>query len=254
MNKTIHWLSYAVPLGIPLLIILLMVGLVHSPFFTLQPEALSLGITVDLVLTVPLVYFFLIRNRNIPKVTVISFFIAGIVVAGFILPELHQFYLNQLKTWVFPLVEIAVLIVVTGAGVVHLLIERWNTTVAWILTGVSGYTAVQLFGVLRSMSKRPIALEETTLKLRYGILSEATIPLTNIASVTHTTQPVKFDDETRPLSPLGDLEPHNVLVRTRGQSSLHLMYGFQKSFTTLALYVDEPERFTKTLHEALNSE
>ena len=326
----------AITFGFPLLIIITMIGLVHSSFFARQPDTLSLGITVDLLLTAPLVYFFLIRKQDIPTVTTISVFVVGIVVASLILPTEHQFYLNQAKTWVLPVVELTVLSVVAfkvrqtvkqyqarrGAtpdfytavqqattstlpqsaasllssevavlyygffcwrkrtlaqhefsyhkdsgsvallatvlfltvvetGVVHLLLERWSSVAAWILSGLSLYTALQIFGILRSLSQRPIVLKEEELIVRYGFLSEATIPLEDIASVERTIQPIDVNQQIRKLSPLGELEPHNVLVHLRTEQTLQMMYGFQRKFTTLALHVDEAERFVKVLNDAL---
>ena len=328
----------AITFGLPLLLIVALAGLVHSSYFAFHPKALSLGITVDLLLTVPLVYFFLVRKQNIPTVTTISVFVLGIIVASIILPTEHQFYLSQAKTWVLPVVELSVLSVVVfkvrqmvkqyqaqretaldfytavqqitirtlpqpaatvlaselavfyygflrwrkralaqhefsyhkesgsvallatvmfltlvETGVVHLLLERWSSVAAWILSGISLYTAVQIFGIMRSLSQRPIALEAEKLTVRYGFLSEATIPLAAIASVERTTQFITFNQRVRNLSPLGELEPHNVLIRLHSEHTLQMMYGFQRTFTALALHVDEAERFVKVLNDALQN-
>ena len=329
----------AITLGLPLLIIGLMIGLVYSPAFSLQPEALSFGITVDLLVTLPLVYFLLIRKQRIPKLTVVSIFVVGMVIAGIILPTEQQWYLNLAKTWVLPLIELSVLsfvvikvrqimkcyrgqrgtttdfytavkqattatvphpfasvlateiallyygffrwkkrtlaphefsyhknsgsiailatvllLVVVETLVVHLLLARWSSVAAWIFSGISGYTAMQIFGVMRSLSQRPIALESDTLIVRYGFLSEAAIPLDNIATVEQTTQPIASHQHTRVLSPLGDLEPHNVLIRLHTAQLLHVMYGAKRTFTTLALHVDEAERLVEKLNEVRSHE
>ena len=66
---------------------------------------LALGITLDLTLTAPLVYWLLIRSSTIPKTTVVPVFILGILLGTLILPVEQQDYLNWIKTWCLPLVE-----------------------------------------------------------------------------------------------------------------------------------------------------
>ena len=66
------------------------------------------ALTLDLTLSIPLVYFLIIRKRSIPNVTVVPVFILGMVVASFLIPQGHQQSLELIKTWVFPLVELSV--------------------------------------------------------------------------------------------------------------------------------------------------
>lgn len=96
-------------LGIPLLIITLIIVIVKSSLFQTNPDQLAIGITFDLLLIVPLVYFLLIRKTNIPKTTVLPFLILGIVICSIILPSENQHYLNLFKTWIFPLIELFVI-------------------------------------------------------------------------------------------------------------------------------------------------
>lgn len=109
MNKSLNWFYNLSIFGIPLLLMGAMVLLVQSSFFLSNPSTLSIGITLDMVLTAPFVYFLLIRKRDIPKTTVVPLFILGIVIASFILPKENQFLLSQIKHWVLPVVEIGVL-------------------------------------------------------------------------------------------------------------------------------------------------
>ena len=85
-----------------------MVLLAKSSIFHKYPNDLSAGITFDLLLTVPLLYFLLIRKTRIPKTTVVAFLIVGMVVGTIILPAQNQYYLDLFKTWIFPLVELSI--------------------------------------------------------------------------------------------------------------------------------------------------
>lgn len=86
-----------------------MVLITKLPAFNANPSSLSTGITFDLLLTVPLIYFLLIRKTNIPKTTVVPLLIIGVIICSLILPAENQYYLNLFKTWVLPIVELSIL-------------------------------------------------------------------------------------------------------------------------------------------------
>jgi len=109
MNKALNFQKNIIIFGIPLLIIGVMVFIAKSNIFNTNPSSLSIGITFDLLLTVPFVYFLLIRKTNISKTTVVPFLIAGIIICSLILPTENQYYLNLFKVWVFPIVELSIL-------------------------------------------------------------------------------------------------------------------------------------------------
>lgn len=90
----------------PILILGTMIGLaLYAPI----TSTLALGITLDLTLTMPIVYFLLIQTHKIPKTTVVPVFVIGLLIAGIILPEGQQSYLDWIKKWCLPFVELGVL-------------------------------------------------------------------------------------------------------------------------------------------------
>lgn len=109
MNKTTNIYRYIILFGIPLFIMGLMTLLVKSSIFRDNPNMLSLGVTFDLLLVLPILYFFIVRKTNIPRTTVVPVLILGIVVATAIIPSENQFYLNLVKRWGVPIVELTVL-------------------------------------------------------------------------------------------------------------------------------------------------
>ncbi|MGB0932417.1 MAG: hypothetical protein ACPGVB_16665, partial [Chitinophagales bacterium] len=109
MKTSINWNSQIVLLSFPLTLLLLLVLLTQTIFFQNNPKILSQAITLDLVLTLPFFYFLLIRKKDIPKITVASVFVLGLVVANWIIPTAHQSLLQQVQHFVFPLVEMSVL-------------------------------------------------------------------------------------------------------------------------------------------------
>jgi hypothetical protein len=289
-----------------------------------------MGITFDLVFVIPTIYFLLIRKSKIPQITTAPIFIAGIVIASFILPNDYQFYLSGVKTWVLPIVETSVFFIIVykvrqlnkafkkditrtldlysslksaaaevlpkkistafateiaviyygffswkkrklnthefsyhknsgtigllivvifmillEMSVVHHLLHKWSIIAAWILSILSFYTSIQIFGFLKSLSKRPISIEDGALKLRYGLFSESTILISNIENVEISS---KSNDTAKNLSPLGELEGHNIIISLKNEETLIGLYGLKSSYKTIAFHIDEKEQFVRELN------
>ncbi|MEQ8424004.1 MAG: hypothetical protein RIA63_04790 [Cyclobacteriaceae bacterium] len=326
MHKILNLKGNSIAFAAPLLLIGIIVFLSQSKTFTVNPDSLSLGITLDLLLTVPLIYFLLIRNKDIPNITVVPFFVAGVIIASFILPEENQYYLNLAKTWVLPVVELGILtliiikvrkatkyfiqidnpdfftalkgacaealpkqvvvpfafeigvfyyafvdwkkrrpnkneftyhkdsgsiallatilfLVIFETIAIHLLLAKWSDTAAWIMTGLSIFSGYQVLGFLKSLSRRPITITDEYLNLYCGILSEAVVPLKDIEKVELSSKFLDFDQSTRPLSPLGKIEGHNVVITLQKEHVISGFYGIKRKFRTLALHVDQKEEF-----------
>ncbi|MEM9834642.1 MAG: hypothetical protein AAF944_28715 [Bacteroidota bacterium] len=330
MNRTLIFNRNFPAFGIPLSLFGALIFLIKSPLLG-ESNSLALAITIDLLLTIPLVYLFLIRQTDIPKTTAVPVMVAGLLIGSYFLPQDSQIYLNLFKTWALPAIEISVLTftvlkvrsaiskykhlkgvnpdffstlkstcyeilptlavmpVVTEVSVIyygflswktralqkneftyhkesgtlallgalifmiiietlvfHLLLVKWNIIIAWILSGLSIYTALQVFGFARSLSKRPISIGEDHLGLRYGISNEADIPLVDIEKVELTSQSVEGADFVK-LSPLGELESHNVVIWLKEESIMTGLYGTKKKFRIIGLHVDDPARLKASL-------
>ena len=80
-----------------------------SKFFAQNPSALALGMTIDLVIIIPaLYYFFVVRRKQAPLITLVPIIFLSVALATFILPAAQQNYLNLVKKTV-PLLELAAL-------------------------------------------------------------------------------------------------------------------------------------------------
>jgi len=336
MNKTINLQKNLIIFGIPFLIIGLMIFIAKSQLFINNSNNLATGITFDLLLTVPFIYFLLIRKTNIPKTTVVPFLILGIVISSIILPSENQYYLNLFKTWVLPIVEISILsfviynvrkgikhynlnktesfdfyttlkntcyeilpkgfvipvvteiavfyygfiywkkrdlkenefsyhkesgtialmiviifLVAIETAVIRILLAKWSNTAAWILTFLSIYTGIQIFGFLKSMFKRPISIENNKLFLRYGVMNEATINIEDIESIEVSSKNIELNKETRNLSFLGELESHNLIIRLKKENTLIGLYGMKRKFMNLTFHVDDKIKFKDLVINAL---
>lgn len=312
---------------LPALFILLCILLTKIPGF-FSDHSLSNAITLDLLLTTPLVYFLIIRKRSIPNTTVIPIIILGMVVATQIIPKSHQQLLRWFIDWVFPILELGVLaymlitirkailvarteknhfldfhdlakgvasrifpkriaqllateistlyyalfswqkhkpninefthyrstssrlllhvfifLILVEAGALHLLLQSWNTSVAWIVTGISLYTCLQVLAIAKSLPNRPILLDDNVLRLRWGLMNQSEIPLNTISSIQLEKKEIEKTPGTAYLSPLHSAEGNNVVITLSKPTAMDQMYGFTKPFSKIVLYIDDPERF-----------
>ncbi|CAN0562060.1 unnamed protein product, partial [Laminaria digitata] len=136
-------------------------------------------------------------------------------------------------------------IFIIGAETVamHSLLTKWSSIAAWILTGLSIYTAIQIFGIAKSLTQRPISVNKSSLTLKYGILSQVEILFSEIGEIELTGKALEKNKLTKTLSPLGELESHNVVIHLNKNREIVGFYGIKKSFNILVLHIDEPSKF-----------
>ena len=338
MTKTSTLKQNAIACLIPLALLLTLVVLLNSDLFLANQSSLSTFITLDFIITIPIIYFLLIRKRSISNFTIAPFLILCVLIATYTIPTANQDLLSLAKTWLVPVVELSVLtFIVLKVGkaikhykrvskestdfysilvdtceslfpktaaklvaneialiyygffnfkkttlepnefsnyknsgilttlsafifvigiemtVVHLLITTWNPTVAWILTGLSFYSALQLIGIIRSVSKRPMTITDNHLILRFGILSETHIPFDAIDNVrlAKSSEYIK-ENGTKTLSMLGELENSNMVIYLNEPQHLEFLYGTPKTFTKLFLFVDDHQNFISQIETHLS--
>ena len=331
MIRTIILNRNLINFGLPLGLLAILAFIIKSSFIN-GNDTLNLAITIDLLITVPLVYFLLIRKTQIPKTTVVPIMIAGLLIGTYLLPQESQAYLKLFKNWALLVIELTILffliikvrkaiitiknlkigtpdfydtlktvcqeilpnklvrpfstevavfyygfinwktkkigeneftyhkrsgtpalmgglimiITIETIGL-HFILAHWNALIAWILTGLSIYTALQIFGFARALSKRPIALEDNKLLLRYGIMNEAQIPISNIESVLISKKRLGKDKFTTTLSPFGELESQNLVINLKVKSTLFGLYGIKKNFKVIGVQIDEPHLFKEQI-------
>ncbi len=317
---------FPVPVLFLILYLLADIAITHP-----DKELIFVGISLDLLIVVPFVYFLLIRTTEIPKFTMLPVIIGGLVVGLFIIPPANQQILQFFRNYLLPLIELAVVFVVilkvrrvrgnylhkrkeldffsslakacgevlpgVAANVLameiaviyyaifrwgsrsynneeftnyknsnirlllvvisfltlaetfifHLVLVRWSEIAAWILTGLSLYTFFQILGILKSIPDRPVILTQDFLKLRYGIVAEANIPLNSIVSIEKIQGSVPNMNEFSNCSLLGELEEYNLAVILDTETELTSLYGRKKQVRKLLFYVDEPDRLISRL-------
>ena len=125
--------------------------LVRSQLFATNPEVAAWGITFDLTITVPLLYwFFVVRAGKAPALTLAPVFVVSTFAAALLMPRAHQQFLRDLGRIAVPLAELALL-----------------AAVAWRLRRARGKHAIrELLGDTRVAD----IVESELLMLRYAFL------------------------------------------------------------------------------------
>lgn len=102
---TIKSKAFSPLLLLPIGILLCLIFLSKSTVIHSRPDV-WLGLTLDLLITIPVLYYFLIRKSNIPKFTVLSVFVICMITASYIIPLGEQGLLSMVKKIAIPIIEI----------------------------------------------------------------------------------------------------------------------------------------------------
>jgi hypothetical protein len=128
----------------------------------------------------------------------------------------------------------------------HFVFALLNSLFAWILTGLSLYTCLQLFAHIRAIKLRPIKIENNILELRMGLAADASISLSNIKSIeVTTTDCLKTNAEH--ISLFKTFESHNICIELNHPTEIIKIFGIKKHSSTILLFVDNPAEFKNTL-------
>jgi hypothetical protein len=180
----------------------------------------------------------------------------AVIYYGFINGNKHQLQANEFTyhkhSSVIALLSVFIFLIIGETAIIHYLLQKWSLIAAWALTILSIYTGFQLFGIIRSMGKRPIVITESKLHLKHGLFSETEIPLSEIESFEQSSKSIEFNDDVRRLSPLGELTSYNFIIRLKTKQNLVGLYGFKKEYLTIVFHVDDKIKFREALELKLN--
>ena len=101
-------------------ILLFLFWLARSAYFINAPQTLSLAVTLDLIITVPLIYFLAIRKKNIPNISVAPFLVLMLILGSFVIPAGNHKYLDLAKMFLLPFAELFAIgyLVYTAKGII----------------------------------------------------------------------------------------------------------------------------------------
>lgn len=149
---------------------------------------------------------------------------------------------------IIALFSVIMFLLIAETSIVHLLLARWNATIAWVVFGLSVYTALQLFAHIKAIVQRPIVLRPDKLFVKYGLFGDITINLEVIDKVEPTSQDVTIEGKkVEKIGLLGDIENHNVAIHLKQPQILEKAYGITKSVDVLLLHIDDVQEFVKNI-------
>lgn len=190
---------------------------------TATKEVLPLALARILTMELSMIYYGFVRWKKVP-------------------PNTNRFTYH-LRSGTPALLGAFLLIIGVETLGLHFLLSKWSETIAWIITALSAYTGFQVFGIIRSMGQRMHELTEDELVLRYGLLASARIPLSQIHKMEKNARRLNPEETEVKLSPLGDLERHNVLITLKEPTQIQGLYGKPRAALVIGLHVDFPDDF-----------
>ncbi len=191
------------------------------------------------------------KKLVIPFATELSVFYYGLILWKKRTFKTDEFTYHK-ETGITSLLVVFIFLILIETFAVHLLLQRWSDLAAWILSGISIYTCFQVLGILKSISKRPISVKSDSLDLKWGIMNETKIDLSNIKEI----QQIKGEKEKKEgrvfLSPFYSSEGCNIQVVLKEAGVLTGFYGIKKPFEEIFFYVDNPDILNDLLEKKLN--
>ncbi|MEQ8684718.1 MAG: hypothetical protein RIE86_05480 [Imperialibacter sp.] len=145
-----------------------------------------------------------------------------------------------------------IFILVAETFVLHILLARWSTTFAWILSATSIYTGFQLFGHIKALIFRPSVMTAEVLHLKYGLYGDITIPWEDVDRVKlHAGDMVVAVPGTEQLALLKGLETANVMLSFKKSQTIVKLYGFTKNCDHLLIHIDNSPAFIEKAGAAI---
>ncbi len=149
-----------------------------------------------------------------------------------------------------PIVLIAILsILLIETAAVHILLSLWSRITAWVITGLSIYTCLQLFAHIRAIKARPIIINANSFEVHNGLAGDAFIQFDNIEKI-EVSNKKPIDKASIKISLLKGLENHNIVVYLKKSIEVTKVFGIKKQTGTVLFFVDKPQNF---INEVLKS-
>ncbi|WP_338874599.1 hypothetical protein WBJ53_03175 [Spirosoma sp. SC4-14] len=319
--------------GLALAVVCLEIAVVRSAAFQQKPDWVALGLTFDMLIGLPLLYYFLlVRRLKVPLRSLFGIFGLALSLTALILPTNYQQFvgllrrslllvelgivgyallrINQIRRyyrqfsavsadfmtnllqsldavlghsrfnrilvselsilrysllgWWLPVEKKATDIVFTShresgqtaltmgllligiieTTVVHLLIDRWDSTSAWLATAASFYSLLFIVADLVATGKRPVLVRSNDLVLRFGLRGYGTIQRKQIGQIVPITNKPEHHANTM----MGTfLTVPNIFIELTEPVTMTGLLGSQRTVRRIALFIDDKQKFINEL-------
>jgi len=133
----------------------------------------------------------------------------------------------------------------------HFLLSLWNKPAAWILTGLSAYTCLQLFAHMRAVKARPVQILEDGIFVHNGLAGDAHLPFDLICKI-EPSKKTPVNRNIRNIALIRGLENHNIVVYLAIPIQVSGIFGIKKWTHTILFFVDKPAFFMQSLPQSIN--
>jgi hypothetical protein len=133
----------------------------------------------------------------------------------------------------------------------HFLLLQWNRRAAWVLTGLSLYSCLQLFAHMKAIKARPILLAENGIQLRNGLLGgDAVIDIENIRKVEIIKKSQQTGNVVK-LSLFKGLENNNIQLQLVHPIKVIKAFGITRKANIIQFKVDDAQAFKSRLERGM---
>ncbi|MFM9996934.1 MAG: hypothetical protein ACKVU4_14175 [Phycisphaerales bacterium] len=143
------------------------------------------------------------------------------------------------------LAVLAPIVVIETVGV-HLLVSRWSVGAAWILTALSAYTVLWVFGDFRAMVLRPTLVTGDEVVVRVGLRCSLRAPLGLIERAASANW---RDGERSAPGHLNMAAPDhpNILIEFRAPVTAQRIFGVRTSVRSVGLRLQDPDGILRAI-------
>ncbi len=209
---------------------------------------------IDFLIHSRSVMFQVLGNEKVSNI--ISSEIAVIYYAFFSVKEKSINYQSKFTSYQengLPLILGVILFIflVETAGV-HFLLSVWSQPIAWVITGLSLYTCLQLFAHIRAIKARPIVINAHSFEVHNGLAGDAFLQLDNIEKIECSNKK-PIERKSIKISLLKGLENHNIVVYLKKPVEVTKIFGIKRETDTVLFFVDKPKVFTNIITNLLTN-
>ncbi|HEY3056774.1 MAG TPA: hypothetical protein VGK31_12660 [Thermoanaerobaculia bacterium] len=296
-------------------------AIVRTEVFAANPDVIAWGVTLDLMVTIPLLYYVIIVRTGVARpLTIVPVFVAGAVLAALVLPRAYQqtqhalrlivapaevlliillvrklaamrqsethgdplvrfhaaaaqilgkgpasafvasevavmwyaffgwnrkpdvphstraFTVHERSGWGSVVACIIVLIVAESIGL-HLLVQLWSRSAAWIVTSLDTYGLLWLLGDYNALRLRPSILTKERLRIRYGLRWSVDVSRDQIAAVRAASG--ETDWKRSGVLKVAMIDDPRYIIELREPILAVGLVGMQKKIDAIAIAPDD---------------
>ena len=134
----------------------------------------------------------------------------------------------------------------------HVLLMKWSSIAAWVLTGLSIYSALSIVAHIKALLKRPSVLTNEKLVLKNGLIADISVKLTDISRIEAYSK--EMNSKENKVGHLGintESSNHNIAIHFKSPQTIQKMYGFTKECDVLLVHIDDKHQFLTKVSEKL---